>query len=136
MSPPLPSPNNNHGGALEKRTAPLALWQQQRPVVVLGSSQTRGLEAQEDHSVVKSNSRERVKEEAKEPTRRERIKTDPSLSFVQLAAKWQANDESPLGMTPAKYSLCCLMGKGIMNDVGQALRPPPWHQNQPPSITI
>lgn len=42
----------------------------------------------------------------------------------QLAAKWQANDESPFGLSPERYCLCCFMGEGIMNDVGQALRPP------------
>ncbi|KAI4819209.1 hypothetical protein KUCAC02_004466, partial [Chaenocephalus aceratus] len=46
-------------------------------------------------------------------------KDSPFIHPFQLAAKWQANDESPLGMTPAKYSLCCLMGEGIMDDETQ-----------------
>lgn len=59
-----------------------------------------------------------------------------SSLLQQLAAKWQANDESPHGMTPEQYSLCSLMCKGIMNDVGQALRPPSWHKTQTLNITI
>lgn len=58
------------------------------------------------------------------------------LLLQQLAAKWQANDESPLGMTPEQYSLHRLMGKGIMNVVGQALRPPPGTKPKLPNITI
>lgn len=54
----------------------------------------------------------------------------------QLATKWQANDESSHGMTSEQYSLCCLMCKGIMNDVGQAFRPPSWHKTQTPNITM
>lgn len=59
-----------------------------------------------------------------------------SLFFVfllhQLAAKWQADDESPLGMTPERYSLRRLTGEGIMDDAGQALSPPPLPPPPPP----
>lgn len=60
-----------------------------------------------------------------------------SLLLQQLATKWQANDESFLGVAPEQCSFtACLMGEGIMNDVGQALRPPTGHKSQTPSITI
>lgn len=59
-----------------------------------------------------------------------------SLLLHQLAAKWQANGESPLGGTPEQPSSRCSMGEGTMNDVGRALRPPSGTKPHTSDVTI